>query len=63
MNCNNCKALDIAIGIIESYQIDISNSEEIIGIDLAEKGFCQGVIYKNAKIMINRAKESQIKTE
>lgn len=40
-------ALVYAIKIIESYQRDIRNSEWT-GVDLVEKGFCQGSIYKEA---------------
>lgn len=42
------RALDYAIDIIESYEIDVRNSEPIVGIDLAKRGFCQGSIYKQA---------------
>lgn len=37
------KALKYSISIIENYQMDIRNRE-----DLIKDGFCQGIIYKNA---------------
>lgn len=40
-------ALEYAIDIIEAYQMDIRNSEWT-GVDLEEKGFCQGRIYLRA---------------
>jgi hypothetical protein len=49
-------ALDYAIKIIESYQLDIRNSKNIIGFDLERKGFCQGEIYKEALEKIERLK-------
>jgi hypothetical protein len=56
-NCNNIEnvkdALHYAIDIINSYEIDIRNSNWIIEqypeeatINLVELGFCQGSIYK-----------------
>lgn len=42
------EALDYAISIIESYEMDIRNSYNVIGINIKEKGFCQGRTYKNA---------------
>lgn len=47
-------ALDYAIGVIENYEMDIINAEEMVGINLAEKGFCQGRFYKNAIAAIER---------
>jgi len=41
------EALDYAIRIIENYEIDIRNSEWV-GVDLVDKGFCQGSIYEKA---------------
>jgi len=41
------KALNHAIAVIESYQLDIRNSEWT-GVNLREKGFCQGTIYRYA---------------
>ncbi len=40
-------ALQYAIRVIESYQLDIRNSEWV-GVDLVAKGFCQGSIYRDA---------------
>lgn len=54
-------ALDYAICIIESYQMNIRNSHEIIGCDLVEKGFCQGTIYKYALRVIDKLKKGEIK--
>jgi NTP pyrophosphatase (non-canonical NTP hydrolase) len=40
------KAFKYAVEVIEGYALEIRNSKEIIGIDLVEKGFCQGRIFK-----------------
>lgn len=53
VNTNLVEALKHAINIIESYELDIRNSKEVIGIDLIEKGFCQGTIYEYAIYDIN----------
>lgn len=47
-------ALKYAVEIVESYEMDIRNAETTIGINLVEKGFCQGRIYKNATKEIRR---------
>lgn len=39
------EALDYALAIIESYEMDIRNS----GLNLVGQGFCQGDIYRNAR--------------
>ncbi len=46
---NEClkEALNYAVRIIESYEMDIRNSEWT-GINLKDKGFCQGTIYTEA---------------
>ncbi len=41
------QALNHAIAVIESYQMDIRNSEWT-GVNLRKRGFCQGSIYMNA---------------
>lgn len=41
-------ALGYAISIIESYQLDIQDSQKLVGVDLAALGFCQGTIYREA---------------
>lgn len=43
--------------IIESYEADIRNSGETIGIDLVSKGFCQGDIYTSYRDDINNKLE------
>lgn len=48
---NERAALRYAIRIIESYQMDIRDSEWT-GLDLAAVGFCQGAIYTDALRMI-----------
>lgn len=48
------EALDFAIAVIESYEMDIRNSEWT-GVDLVEVGFCQGRIYKQALPRIKAA--------
>lgn len=54
-------ALDYAVSVIESYQMDIRNHDSPhSGIDLgltqtlAEQGFCQGTIYTDALPRIAR---------
>lgn len=47
-------ALELAVAVIESYEMDIRNSEWT-GVDLVECGFCQGTIYKNAVSRIKLA--------
>ena len=47
------EALKYAIKIIEGYESEIRNSAWI-GMDLEQKGFCQGVIYKDAIQDINK---------
>jgi hypothetical protein len=51
------EALAHAVTIIESYEMDIRNSESVIGVDLAAKGFCQGEAYKAALATIRRKAE------
>lgn len=41
------EALEYAIFIMESYQMDIRNSWHL-GVDLTQGGFCQGDIYQRA---------------
>lgn len=41
-------ALDYAISIILSYEMELRNSCDMLGINLIERGFCQGRIYKEA---------------
>lgn len=55
------KALDEAISVIRSYQLDIENSKELsfLNINLAEKGFCQGVVYTDALNRIERYKKEK----
>ncbi len=48
-------ALEYAIKIIESYEMDIRNAPTTIGVDLIQHGFCQGRIYKEA---IEKIKEA-----
>ena len=52
------KALNFAIAIIENYELDIKNSRAEFGIDLVKRGFCQGVVYKNALKIIEQKKVS-----
>lgn len=52
-------ALDYAIQIIESYELDIKNSKEIFGIDLAKRGFCQGIVYKVALGIIEKRRKEE----
>lgn len=52
-------ALDFAIQIIESYELDINNSKEILGIDLKRKGFCQGIVYKKALSIIKKKRKDE----
>ena len=49
-------ALRYALAIIENYQVDIRHSERT-GVNLVEKGFCQGVIYRDAYADILRRLE------
>jgi len=58
ININLVYALKHATSIIESYELDIRNSEEVIDINLVDKGFCQGSIYKNALENINNIIEN-----
>ena len=54
------KALKFAIKIIESYQLDIDNSDTdgiCLEINLKQKGFCQGEIYLTAIEDIKRMAE------
>ena len=53
------EALGYAVSIIESYEMDIRNAKDIIGIDLIEKGFCQGTIYKNAIKKIEKTERGE----
>lgn len=46
-------AVRVAIIVIESYEMDIRNSEWT-GVDLVAKGFCQGSIYVRARETIER---------
>lgn len=48
-------ALRLALSVIESYQLDIRNAKETIGVDLVGKGFCQGTVYKEAEADIMAA--------
>ena len=54
MSKKEMSALEFAVLIIEHYELDIKNSKKEIGIDLVKRGFCQGVIYKNALKIIDR---------
>ena len=54
------EVLNYAIRIIKNYELDIRNSEEVIGIDLVKKGFCQGIIYKDALKVIEQKKEEKM---
>lgn len=47
-------ALEFAITVIRGYQMEIRNSEWV-GVDLKQKGFCQGQAYATA-IQIIREK-------
>lgn len=51
-------ALELAIDIIESYEMDMRNSHRkdggILDICLEESGFCQGRIYKQALSRIRK---------
>lgn len=46
------KALSLARQIIRNYQAEIKDSKWT-GVDLAEKGFCQGEVYLKAIDLIN----------
>lgn len=48
------RAIEYAKRIIESYQLDLRHSHEFAGVDLVEKGFCQGVVYRDAIATIDR---------
>ncbi len=52
LNKRMVDALRYAISVIESYEMDIRNSEEICGVDLVTLGFCQGSIYTEARATI-----------
>lgn len=55
-------ALKYAIKIIESYQMDINNSESFSkDLNLKNIGFCQGSIYTNALNTIDRIKKGEIR--
>lgn len=54
-------ALDMALNVIRSYQMDIRGSGEWLGVDLVEKGFCQGRIYLGAEAMIKRIVTGEFK--
>ncbi len=56
---NPLAALEEALEIIEGYQLDIKNAEETIGINLIDKGFCQGTYYKQTADRIKRKLESK----
>ena len=47
------EALEWALMVIDSYEVDIRNSEHL-GIDLEAKGFCQGHLYREAQAVIRR---------
>lgn len=48
-------ALRYALGIIEAYQCDIRNPQYAgVEVDLVNRGFCQGVIYRDAVPKIKR---------
>jgi len=55
------EALKYAIRIIESYEMDIRNSEWT-GISLKGKGFCQGTIYTEAIADIKRKAGESLET-
>ena len=56
---NALQALDHAKAVIRNYQLDIANSSWT-GIDLVEKGFCQGYVYKMALSDIEALLEERI---
>ena len=47
-------ALDLALLVIDSYEIDIRNSEESCGVNLKAAGFCQGRLYIKAQENIRK---------
>lgn len=53
------RALDYAKSLIESYQLDIRASEWT-GVNLVEKGFCQGTIYQDALETIGRIERGEL---
>jgi alpha-L-fucosidase len=53
------EALKYAIKIIENYQLDIRNYKWV-GVNLIEKGFCQGEIYRTALETIGKYKSGLI---
>lgn len=58
---NMARALRYALNVIESYEMDIRNSQEIIGHDLVADGFCQGSIYTEARATIRRILEEGLR--
>jgi hypothetical protein len=54
-------ALKHALKIIESYEMDIRNSQEIVNVDLVKLGFCQGSIYLTAQNTIRRIIEDGLR--
>lgn len=52
------EALTYAMWTIESYQIDIRNSQWL-GVDLVSLGFCQGTIYTGALEKIFRLQKAE----
>ena len=48
--------VEYALAIIEQYEFEIRNSvdDNILGIDLKAKGFCQGRLFTEAKAKIER---------
>lgn len=48
------KCLALALNIIESYQSDIRNSQWT-GVDLLDKGFCQGSMYLRTTEQLQQA--------
>ena len=56
-------ALKYAVKVIDGYELEIRNSKETIGIDLIEKGFCQGEVYKKALDHIGDMLEKEAKGE
>jgi hypothetical protein len=55
------RALDMARNVIRSYEMDIRNAVDIVGVDLVELGFCQGEIYTNALTMIARIEKGEFR--
>lgn len=54
-------ALDMARTVIGNYEAEIRGAADLIGVDLVEKGFCQGRVYKNALAMIDRIEKGELK--